>query len=221
MLGLIRDISDRKLAEEQIKKLLSEKELLLKEVHHRVKNNMSIIMSLLSLQAENMKDPGAASALMDARVRMQSMGVLYDKLYRSESFIEMSIKDYLSPLIDEIVSMFPRRADIKIEKCIDDFNLTYKILSPIGILLNEILTNTIKHAFEGRANGLIRVVFTVRDNHAVLTVQDDGVGIPETIDAGNSIGFGLQLVGLLVQQIRGEFKIDRDNGTMFTVEFNI
>jgi len=219
--GTAQDITERKLAEEKINQLLKEKDLLLKEVHHRVKNNMNIMMSLLSLQADNMDDPGAASALMDARVRMQSMSVLYDKLYRSENFNEMSIKDYLPPLVDEIVAMFPKRAVIKVSKNMDDFKLPYKTLSAIGILSNEIITNILKHAFNGRDNGEITVSFSVAGKLASFIIQDNGVGIPENVDLHNSNGFGLQLVDMLAQQIGGKVALDRENGTRFKLEFTV
>lgn len=152
---------------------------------------------------------------------MQSMGVLYDKLYRSESFVEMSIRDYLLPLVDEIVAMFPKRAEIKIEKNVDDFYLPYRVLSPIGILANEILTNTIKHAFKGRTDGVIIVTFSVISKCAVLIIQDDGIGIPEPEDMENSSGFGLQLVRMLTTQIGGRMSIDREGGTRFKLEFKV
>jgi len=220
-LGLIRDISDRKLVEEKIRNLLYEKELLLKEVHHRIKNNMSVMISLLSLQADNIKDPVASSALMDARTRMQSMGVLYDKLYRSENFTEMPIREYLSPLINEIVGMFPKRSIIAVEQNIEEFNLSYKLLSSIGIMTNEIITNTLKHAFVGRDNGVIKVTFFVKEKFATLIIEDNGIGMPESIDVKTSAGFGLQLVELLTQQIGGKIKIERNSGTRFIVEFAV
>ncbi len=217
--GTAQDITERKIAEEQIKKLLNEKELLLKEVHHRVKNNINIIMSLLSIQAEN--NPAAAPALKDARVRMQSMGVLYDKLYRSENFNEISVQSYLPPLIDEIIAMFPRRTVISVEKDITEVTLPYKTLSAIGILTNEIITNIIKHAFSGRERGEIKISFSVENGHVIYIIRDNGIGIPESVDLSNTPGFGLQLVDMLCKQIRGRMNISRSNGTTFRLEFEV
>jgi two-component sensor histidine kinase len=124
--GTVEDITDRKKGEEKIKMLLAEKELLLHEVHHRIKNNMTTMMSMLSLQANAMEDPVPVAALNDARRRMQSMMVLYDKLYRSIGFRELSVKEYLVPLVHEIVGNFPNSEVVAIEAHVDDFILDQK-----------------------------------------------------------------------------------------------
>ncbi|MCX5814687.1 MAG: ATP-binding protein [Proteobacteria bacterium] len=218
----MEDITERKLAENQIKSLLAEKELLLREVHHRIKNNMNVITSLLSLQADMLKDPSAIAALEDSGSRVRSMMmILYDKLYRSADFREISAKEYLTSLIDEIAINFPNRDMVTIEKQIDDIILDAKILSPAGIILNELLTNAMKHAFIGRENGKISVSLSFKDNHATLMIQDNGVGIPESIDITASTGFGMQLVGILTEQLEGSMTIEREKGTKFILEFEI
>ncbi len=222
IISVTRDITDRKLAEDQVKSLLAEKELLLREVHHRIKNNMNVITSLLSLQADTLNDPSAIAALQDSQNRVRSMMVLYDKLYRSADFREISAKEYLTSLIDEIIRNFPNHGPVTVEKQIDDFILDAKTLSPLGMILNELLTNTMKHAFIGRDKGIMGVFFSVKDNHATLIVQDNGIGIPESIHIANSsTGFGMQLVGLLAEQLEGSMKVERNNGTKFVLEFDI
>ncbi|MCJ7587875.1 MAG: PAS domain S-box protein [Candidatus Aminicenantes bacterium] len=221
LLAIGQDITGRKRAEDKIKALLREKELLLKEVHHRVKNNMSSMMSLLSMQSNALKNPEAVAALLEARNRMRSMGVLYDKLYRSENLREMSIKDYLPPLVDEIVGVFPNRGMVKIEKRIDDIVLGVKVLSPLGIIVNELITNAMKHAFTGRKDGLINVSASAKDNRVTLIIEDNGNGIPESVDIENSSGFGLQLVGLLTAQFDGTIRIERRKGTRIVLEFDM
>jgi two-component sensor histidine kinase len=161
------DITERKQAEEQIKSLLAEKELLLKEVHHRVKNNMFMIMSLLSLQASTLKDSGAISSLQDAKSRVQSMMVLYDKLSNTAGSSIISTQEYLTSLVNEIINNFPNRGQVVLEAQIDDFHANAKIALPIGIIINELLTNIMKHAFIGRKEGLIRVLFSINPNHAL------------------------------------------------------
>jgi PAS domain S-box-containing protein len=215
------DITERKRAEDKIKSLLREKELLLIEVHHRIKNNMSAMMSLLSLQIKDLKSSEAVAALLKARDRMRSMGVLYDKLYRSENLQEMSIKDYLSPLIDEIVGVFPNKDIVKIKKKIGDIVLGVNVLSPLGIIVNELLTNAMEHAFKGRKDGSINVSASVKDNHVTLIVEDNGAGIPESVDIANSRGLGLQLVGMLAAQIDGTIRIERGKGARLVLEFNV
>ncbi len=217
----IRDISYPKRAEDKIKSLLSEKELLLREVHHRIKNNMSVITGMLMLQADTLKDPSAITALKDAQGRVRSMMVLYDKLYRSANFRAISAKEYLTSLIDEIIVNFPDYGQVTVEKQIDDFILDAKILSPLGIILNELLTNAMKHAFTNKDKGLIHVFFSIKDNHATLIVQDNGAGIPGSIDIGNSTGFGLQLVSMLTEQLEGTMRIEREKGMRFVMEFEI
>lgn len=219
--SLRQEVAERKRAEDEIKALLREKELLLKEVHHRIKNNMSSIMSLLSLQSSALKNPEANAALLEARDRMRSMGVLYDKLYRSENLREMSIKDYLPPLVDEIVGVFPNRGMVKIEKRIDDIVLGVKVLSPLGIIVNELITNAMKHAFTGREDGSINVSASAKNDHVTLIIEDNGNGIPESIDIANSSGFGLQLVAMLAAQLDGTIRIERRKGARFVLEFHV
>jgi PAS domain S-box-containing protein len=216
-----RDITDRKLAEEKIKSLLSEKELLLREVHHRIKNNMSVITGMLMLQAETLKEPSAVDALNDATSRVRSMMVLYDKLYRSADFKSISIKEYLTSLIHEIIGNFPGRMSINVETQIDDCILEARTLSPMGIILNELLTNAMKHAFTDKEKGVIKVSLSIKNNQATLIVQDNGAGIPESIDTENSIGFGLQLVNILTEQLEGTMRIEREEGTRFVMEFEV
>ncbi len=215
------DIAERKLAEDRIRSLLSEKELLLKEVHHRIRNNMNIIMSLLSLQAETLKDPSGVVALEDARSRVQSMMVLYDKLYRSEDFRNVPVKGYLISLVDEIRDNFPNSGHLEIETMIDDTVLDAKILSPLSIIINELLTNAMKHAFAGRDNGRILVFFSMKDDHAALIIEDDGKGIPGSVDIATPTGFGMQLVDMLTKQLGGTIRIERENGTRFVLEFAV
>ncbi len=230
LLRAVRYAIERKQAEDEIKTLLAEKELLLREVHHRVKNNMDVVMSLLSLQSDTLKDPAVICALQDARNRVKSMMVLYDKLYRSKDFGAISAKEYITSLVDEIVDNFPKRGQVVIETRIDEVVLDAKILSCLGMILNELLTNTMKYAFIGRDNGLINVSFSIKDSRASLIVQDNGTGIPESVepcysrrstDVPISTGFGMQLVGLLTEQLGGTMTIDRDNEPRFILEFEV
>jgi len=215
------NVTERKLYEEKIIKLLAEKELILKEVHHRIKNNMNTIISLLTLQADNLEDPIAVRALENTGSRVNSMMILYDKLYRSADFTNISIKEYLPSLIDEIVSNFSGSKFVKVEKKIDDFVLDIKKLQPLGIIINELLTNIMKYAFNDETNGTITVSATLADNHVSLVIKDNGIGLPESIDFKNSTGFGLDLVLMLTEQIGGKIKIERNAGTSFALEFDV
>lgn len=215
------DITGRKLAEEKIKTLLAEKELFLKEVHHRIKNNMNTVAGIMSMQLETLNEPSAVEALKDARSRVQSMMILYDKLYRSDDFIMISFKDYFTPLVDEIIGNFPNREMVKTEKNIDDFLIDAKRLSPLGIIINELLTNIMKYAFAGQGNGLITFSSAVSDGRVRISIGDNGIGIPESVDISTSESFGLQLVYMMTRQLRGAMKMERGNGTKFILEFKL
>ena len=177
---------------------------------------MNTMVSLLSLQSGTLEDWKAVAALEDAKSRLQSTSVLYDKLYHTENLREMSIKDYLLPLVDKIIDVFPNRASVQIETRIDDFVLGVKLLSPLGIIVNELLTNAMKYAFIGRDDGSIKVSAGIKDHRATIVIEDNGNGIPETIDIENSSGFGLQLVGRLTKQIGGTIKIERETNMVRT-----
>jgi two-component sensor histidine kinase len=139
---------------------------------------MLTITSLLFLQTESLRDKAAILALNDAISRIQSMVVLYDKLYRSSEFNELSVIEYLSPLIDEIVNNFPNYQIVQIEKQIDKFVLSTSLLFPIGIIINEILTNAMKYAFVNLEKGIIKVSALKKENNVYISIEDDGVGLP-------------------------------------------
>ncbi|HOX47688.1 MAG TPA: PAS domain S-box protein [Spirochaetales bacterium] len=214
------DITEKKAAEARIRALLTEKELLLREVHHRIKNNMATMGSLLSLQAGNTSDPFARAALADAEKRLRSMGLLYDRLYRSPSLVALSAREYLEPLVDEILEkLMPGDKAVSVEKSIEDFTLDADRLQPLGIIVNELLSNALKHAFKGRSRGRIAVSAWSRDGRFTLRVEDDGVGLPPSVDFDSAPGFGLRLVKGLAEQLGGTARIERGGGTRFVLEF--
>ncbi len=221
VMSMCRDISDRKKAEEEIKKQLSEKETLLREVHHRIKNNIASIEGLLSLQAESTSSNEVKIALQDAVTRVQSMRVLYEKLLISSDYYEVSIKDYIESLIDSFIEVFPESKKIIIEKRIMDFNLNSKEMIPVGIIINELITNIMKYAFIGRDSGLIKISLDKKENHVALTIQDNGIGLPEEFDMNKSTGFGLMIVRMLVQQLSGTYTIESNKGTRSILKFDI
>jgi PAS domain S-box-containing protein len=219
--GVGHDITLRRQAEEEINTLLQEKELILREVHHHIKNTMHTMMGLLLQQSKTIDDPKAVSALRDAGSRLQSMGALYDRLYRSEGFREISIKEYFPPLIEEIAGMYPGREKVKIETDIADFALGRKILSPLGIIVNELITNAMKYAFIGRDSGLIKASVSLAGRRATLIFEDNGNGLPESVDIEKSKGFGLRLVSQLARQLKGSIRLERQGGTRFILEFDV
>jgi PAS domain S-box-containing protein len=215
-----RDITAHRVAEEKIGSLLAEKELILREVHHRIKNNMTTMVSLLSLQADMVPDPQASAALQDAKGRLQSMGVLYEKLYRSDDVHALSARDYLVALAREIIALFPNSRGVRLEESVEDFPVGVKQLSLVGIIVNEVLTNTLRHAFLGREGGVITLAASARDGHVRFLLGDDGAGMPESVAFPDARSFGLQLVSMLSQQLGGSIRLERDGGTRFILEFD-
>ena len=219
LLGLFRDTSDRKLAEDNIIKLLNEKECILKEVHHRVKNNMNVISGFLTLQAELHENLTANHILLDAAGCVRSMMILYEKLYLSEIIGNLSIKDYLPALIDEIIGIFPRHETIKITTQIDDICISSQKLSTLGIIINELITNSMKYAFLDRKNCEITLTAAIKENYLLVVFGDNGCGIPESVTFKDSSGFGMQLIDMLIKQLNGSIKIERSSGTRFIMKF--
>jgi PAS domain S-box-containing protein len=217
--GIVQDITDKKQAEEKINKLLREKELLLKETHHRVKNNMGLIYSLLALQAAAVDGGDPRSILHDAAGRVRSMMLMYDRLYRGEQFGQLNARSFLVPLITEIMQLFPDLPAVTVEEKIDGIILNAKTISTLGIIINELITNSMKYAFAGRTSGTIGFEAAKAGARVHVSYWDDGVGLPDAIGFDDSTGFGMQLIQLLVQQLEGSISVDRTKGTRFDLFF--
>jgi len=220
-LGFTRDITQKKNDKDRILNLLAEKELLLKEVHHRIKNNMNTIKGLLTLQIHSEDNQQIVSSLQSAENRVHSMIMLYDRLYSTNNYRELAVKEYLEPLIQEIIGSFPDSRKVKIETEVDDFILNVRLLSPLGIIVNELLTNIMKHAFAGKDSGTIYLSAGMENNRVRVVIRDNGVGIPESVDFGTSTGFGLDLVKMLTDQIEGTIRIERGDGSRLVLEFDV
>ena len=219
MSGVAQDITERKKAEAEISSLLAGKELLLREIHHRINNSMLTISSLLSIQARTLKEPSAIEALVDARNRVQVITGIYQKLDSASEFSELSIKDYMPSLVDAIMANFPKSRTVKLEKHIDDFVLDARRLQSLGIVVNELLTNTMKHAYRDRESGLVTVSATNTGGHVAISVHDDGNGMPESVSIEGSTGLGLRLIHGMMLQLNGTIRIERENGTKVVLEF--
>jgi len=199
--------------------LLEEKRILLAEVHHRIKNNMGTIRALLNLQLDATSDPVARAAIADAESRVISMAVLYDKLYRSTVHSSLVCDTYLSPLIDEVMANFPEASRVLVTKSIGNFELPSDSLLPLGIIVNELLTNAMKYAFAGRESGCLTITADSLDGLIRVSVSDDGAGMPESFDIETSSGFGLTMIRGLADQIGGTLRIERGEGARFVLEF--
>jgi PAS domain S-box-containing protein len=220
-LSIRTDITQTKEADEKIKLLLEEKALILVEVHHRIKNNMNTIFSLLRMEANEQESPLQKNILLDASSRVRSMMLLYDKLYRSENTEAISIKEYFPILIAEIINIFPNKDTIRTEIKVDSAVIGAKILSTIGIIINELITNSMKYSFADKKEGLISFVAKVENEILMLSYSDNGNPLDIKGDGESKNGFGLNLIQMLVQQLRGTIKMEGKLGTHYTLEFKI
>jgi len=215
-----RDITELKKSEDEIKQSLLEKEVLLKEIHHRVKNNLQIITSLLKLQSTYVKDKRALELFKESQNRVQSMALIHQKLYQSKNLGKINFDEYLRTLIAYIMQSFgTSKPAVEVNLEAKDIFMSIDNAIPCGLIINELVTNSYKHAFKGRKKGMILIRLTLKQNKYTLEVKDDGIGIPDKINITESRTFGLKLISTLVEQIRGSIQITRPKGTLFTIIF--
>ncbi|MBP7734338.1 MAG: PAS domain S-box protein [Spirochaetes bacterium] len=215
------DITERKIAEEIIKESLREKELLLKEVHHRVKNNMQIIMSLLRMKADKVRDPEIARLFQDSQNRIYSMALIHERLYQTEDFTRIDFNDYTRSLIEELFCMYDvamNRITYRLD--IDDIHMGIDQAIPFGLVINELVTNAIKYAFPAGAtdHGEISIRMSKANGSIETQVSDNGIGILESVDYRKMESSGLTLVHMIIEkQLQGTIKLSREKGTSFSI----
>ena len=214
---LLTDVSAYQRASERIRTLLGEKELILREVHHRIKNNMGTIIGLLTLQADALPEGESSRALEDAADRMRGMAVLYQKLYQAEDLGAVSTARYFPPLAHEILANFPHHDRVETRFEVEDFLMEERTVQSLGIVLNELLTNAMKYAF-GVGPGHLTVALTRHEGRITLRVADNGKGLPQGADLASSEGFGLTLVKAMAQQLAGAVRLEPGPGTRIEVE---
>ncbi|MFA9275197.1 MAG: sensor histidine kinase [Candidatus Aquirickettsiella gammari] len=221
VLSSIVDISDRKQKEQRIQEALKEKDLLLGEIHHRVKNNLQVVHSLLSLQSSLIEDDAVKNMLMDSQNRIQSMALIHQTLYQSNNFARVDFGDFLEALIPTLVNSYSvSDKQIKLNIHAENVYLPINSAIPCGLLINELITNAIKHAFTALNEGEISVSITVVDDARIhLIVSDNGKGISEELNLDTIETLGLRLVHLLSQQLNGILQIQRKNPTQFSLDF--
>ncbi len=218
-LGLLTDIDARKRQEEKIAGLLRDKELLLREVHHRVKNNLSVAMSLLALQSGEGRKRDPDEVLMDAHNRLHAMVELYERLYRVGDFEALSVRDYLPSLVKGITAVFPQGQAVAFDLDLEDLRLDAQRLSSIGIIVNEIVTNSMKYAFGKVAQPRIGISVRSRGGRVELACGDNGPGLPPGLDQGDTQGFGIQLISMLADQLHGSLKAGGGPGASWLLDF--
>ncbi len=219
--GILIDITARKQAEDKISQSLREKELLLKEIHHRVKNNLQVVSSLLKLQSGYVKDENSLDVLIDSQNRVRSMALVHQKLYQSKDFSEIDLSEYIKQLCDHLITVFKTSADnIKITVRSENMNLSIDYAIPCGLILNELISNSLKYAFpDGKKGEIIIELNKNSEGIYIISLSDNGIGFPKNIDYRNTKSLGLQLVNTLVGQIDGNIILENNTGTKYTITF--
>ena len=214
------DITEHKKAENLIKSSLDDKNILLKEIHHRVKNNMQIISSLLSLQTEYVDDEEAINVLKESQNRVRSMAIIHEKLYKSKDLTNINFVDYIQSLVLNLFYSYNiKETQIKATLKLENICLNIETAIPCGLIISELISNSLKYAFPNDMNGEIIVSFKSEKDTYKLSISDNGIGLPEDINFNNIRTLGLLLVNSLTEQIDGEVTIYRNHGTRYEISF--
>jgi PAS domain S-box-containing protein len=218
--GVIDDVTERKQALEHIKTSLHEKEVLLKEIHHRVKNNMQVITSLLSLQSKSITDEQALSVFQDSQNRVKSMALIHETLYQSKDLSRINFAEYLQKLVAHVSRSYRIRPEaVRISINVDDISLPIDMAVPCGLIINELASNSLKYGFPADARGEVNITFGRAGSHYILRVSDTGVGLPKDFDPISGKSLGMKLVNMLTGQLCGELECRNGVGTTFEIKF--
>ena len=218
--GIAHDITDKQIAEEKLKKSLFEKEILLKEVHHRVKNNLQVISSILSLQASYVKEESTLTILKESKDRIKTMAFIHESLYQTNDFSKINFSEYVVNLSKNLVHSYgilDSYVDLILE--VEDVSLNLDLSIPCGLIINELVSNALKYAFLNTQKAKIKIELFENKDSLYLIVQDNGIGFPNNINYEETDSLGLQLVMTLVEQINGTIKLENTKGTKFTIIF--
>ena len=221
VIGVSADITERKEAEERLKASLREKEVLLKEIHHRVKNNLQVISSLINLQSDSLGDPTLSELFQDVRDRIRSMALVHEKLYQSESLAGVDFAEYTRSLLDYLWRAHGNGStSVRLKLELQSVSISVETAMPCGLILNELASNALKHAFHGRPEGEVTVVLRQdQDGLICLRVSDNGKGLPPGLDWRQAPSLGLRLVQMLTGQLNGTVEVKSGEGTEFEVSF--
>jgi len=215
------DVTETKTASNELNESLKEKETLLQEVHHRVKNNLQIISSILNLQASYLKDEKSLKILTESQNRIKSMSFIHESLYINNNFRYIDFKDYIKSLTSNLIQSYSLRPDkVKFISQVSDVQLSLDQAIPCGLILNELISNSLKYAFPGDIRGEIALNISEKGNNVRLELSDNGIGIPKDFDVEKSESLGLQLVFILVEQLDGNIEIGSDKGSNFLINFD-
>jgi len=216
------DITKRKETELALRQALDEKVLLLNEVYHRVKNNLQVVSSLLGLQAKTVSDPKTLELLRESQNRIRSVTLIHEKLYQSQEFARVKLSEYVKSLATYLLESYGAATRIKLTVNVEDIQLDSEKAMLCGFIISELVSNSLKHAFPDRPGGEIRIdLGSSGDQEISLKVQDNGIGLSETVEIADSPSLGLKLVNALVSQLRGNLIVDRKQGTRITITFTL
>jgi PAS domain S-box-containing protein len=219
MLGTMTDITERRRAEAQIAASLKEKEVLLKEIHHRVKNNLQVISSLLNLQAANVVDGKTLEQLRESQNRIRSMALIHERLYQSGNLARIDFGEYVRSLVGFLARSYSM-STVRVVVNVQSIDLPVNTAIPCGLIINELVSNALKYAFPGGREGEVNIDLVVKpDGSGVLSVRDDGIGLPAELVPQKTTTLGLQLVNTLTKQLNGSIEMMRGNGTTFSITF--
>ena len=214
------DITEKKLSEKEIVESLKEKEVLLKEIHHRVKNNLQVISSILNLQSSFVKDEKTLEILDESRNRIRSMAIIHENLYRTTNFSSIDFTAYLQNLCINLISSYHVYSGVvEFKDEMENIDLVLDQAIPCGLLVNELITNSIKYAFPSKQAGIITVGLEEKDGKIYLRIEDNGIGLPKDFDMMKTDTLGLQLVSTLVEQLDGEITVSNHQGTKYLITF--
>jgi two-component sensor histidine kinase len=216
-----QEIAERKQAEEQIKTSLKEKEVLLKEIHHRVKNNLQVISSLLYLQSKQIDNKKILGMFQESQHRVRSMALIHERLYQTEDLASVDFDEYLHQLASYLFRSYGATSNlIQLNISASHVSLGIDAAIPCGLIVNELVSNSLKHAFvQGQPGEILIEISVDREGQHRLVIKDNGVGLPDRVNLDNTRSLGLQLVSTLVNQLEGSIKVERENGTRFEITF--
>jgi PAS domain S-box-containing protein len=219
--GIANDITEKKYGEEKIRQSLQEKEVLLKEVHHRVKNNLQVISSILNLQSSYVKDTATLNILKESQNRIKSMAFIHESLYQTKDFSSINFSEYVVNLAHNLIQSYSNfDNEIKLNLDIQNVFLNLDLAIPCGLIINEIVSNALKYAFvDKKYDCEVTVSMSLDDENLILIVGDNGIGLPKEIDYRNTQSLGLQLVVTLTDQLNGTIKMESEKGTKYTIIF--
>jgi PAS domain S-box-containing protein len=219
-LSVVRDISERQAAKELITASLAEKEILLREIHHRVKNNLQVISGLLNLQSHYINDESVRSIYKESQNRIKTMALIHEGFYQHDDLARINLAEYMRDLTENLLASYMvKKEAIDLILDIPDIEMNLDTAIPCGLIVNELISNSMKHAFPGKRTGKIGISMAEQGEGYSLTISDDGVGFPEGVHFRKVKSMGMQLVTVLAEQLGGEVRYSGENGTSFTVTF--